>query len=81
MGRVKARNININRRRVAIKMKYQFEVKEEIVDCLDCPCFDALIDENDIWAEHGWECWINKRTLNEVLATKPKWCPLEVVRD
>lgn len=57
-------------------MKYQFIVQENIVDCLDCPFYEPLLDENNIFAEHGWICWINKEALNEVLASKPIWCPL-----
>ena len=58
-------------------MKYQFEIKEKIIDCLDCPFYDPLLNENNIYAEHKWQCWINKKILKETLASKPTWCPLK----
>ena len=57
-------------------MKYSFETEEDIVDCLDCPFHDPEIDEENIYADHGWFCWINKRELHELLHGKPSWCPL-----
>lgn len=59
-------------------MKYSFETSEQIIDCLDCPFYDPQLDENDIYKEHDWQCWVNKRILKEPLAGKPKWCPLKM---
>ena len=57
-------------------MRYIFEIEDKIVDCLDCPFHEPEIDESDIYKDHGWFCWINKRELHELLHGKPSWCPL-----
>ena len=62
-------------------MRYQFDSKEEIADCSYCPFYDPILVEGNIFQRHPWQCWINKKPLTDVLATKPEWCPLVEVKE